>query len=165
MREVTNFTEGAMVVRRTDRFDIEATKARLGQFTMLLGLAHRPPAQPARYGTVTAAYFATQCRTLLRTTTTLDICRNLEQNENSIGVLIVTSEKFIVLQFKKNRGQIVPGEMRQASNAVSAEKIAAAMASRVIGVAAYSVMVDEETGDMASPRLIAQHGETADLAA
>jgi hypothetical protein len=114
---------------------------------------------------VTAAYFATQCRTLLRTTTTLDICRNLEQNENSIGVLIVTSEKFIVLQFKKNRGQIVPGEMRQASNAVSAEKIAAAMASRVIGVAAYSVMVDEETGDMASPRLIAQHGETADLAA
>lgn len=75
------------------------------------------------------------------------------------------AEKFIVLQFKKNRGHIVPGEMRQASNAVSAEKIAAAMASRVVGVAAYAVMVDEETGDMASPRLIAQHGETADIAA
>lgn len=80
-------------------------------------------------------------------------------------MLHMASEKFIVLQFKKNRGQIVPGEMRQASNAVSAEKIAAAMASRVIGVAAYSVMVDEETGDMASPRLISQHGETTDIAA
>lgn len=77
----------------------------------------------------------------------------------------MASEKFIVLQFKKNRGQIVPGEMRQASNAVSAEKLAAAMAPRVIGVAAYAVMVDEETGDMASPRLISQHGETTDIAA
>lgn len=80
-------------------------------------------------------------------------------------MLHMASEKFIVLQFKKNRGQIVPGEMRQASNAVSAEKIAAAMALRVIGVAAYSVMVDEETGDMTSPRLISQHGETTDIAA
>lgn len=59
----------------------------------------------------------------------------------------------------------MPGEMRQASNAVSAEKLAAAMAPRVIGVAAYAVMVDEETGDMASPRLISQHGETTDIAA
>lgn len=77
----------------------------------------------------------------------------------------MASEKFIVLQFKKNRGQIVPGEMRQASNAASAERIAAAMAARVVGVAAYAVMVDEETGDMASPRLICQHGEIADIAA
>ena len=75
------------------------------------------------------------------------------------------SGKFIVLQFKKNRGVVVPGEMRQASNAVSAEKIAASMASRVLGVAAYSVMVDEESGDMSSPRLLAQHGETTDIAA
>jgi hypothetical protein len=81
------------------------------------------------------------------------------------GIQRMASEKFIVLQFKKNRGQIVPGEMRQASNAASAEKIAAAMASRVVGVAAYAVMVDDETGDMASPRLISQHGETTDLAA
>jgi hypothetical protein len=88
-----------------------------------------------------------------------------EQKENENEDKDMASEKFIVLQFKKNRGQIVPGEMRQASNAVSAEKIAAAMASRVVGVAAYAVMVDEETGDMASPRLIAQHGETTDIAA
>lgn len=73
------------------------------------------------------------------------------------------SEKFIVLPFKKNRGNLVPGEMRQASNAVSAEKIATAMSARHIGVAAYSVQVDEESGDMTSPRLLIQFGETADL--
>lgn len=73
------------------------------------------------------------------------------------------AEKFIILPYKKNRGNLVPGEMRQASNAVSAEKIATAMSSRFIGVAAYAVMVDDETGDMTSPRLLIQHGEIADL--
>ncbi len=73
------------------------------------------------------------------------------------------AEKFIVLPFKKNRGNIVPGEMRQASNAASAEKIATAMADRHIGVAAYSIQVDEESGDMTSPKLLIQFGETADL--
>ncbi|MBB3567206.1 hypothetical protein [Rhizobium sp. BK491] len=74
-----------------------------------------------------------------------------------------TAEKFIVLPYRKNRGNLVPGEMRQASNAVSAERIAEAMASRFVGVAAYAVMVDEESGDMSSPRLLAKHGEIADL--
>jgi len=78
---------------------------------------------------------------------------------------MATAEKFIVLPYKKNRGNLVPGEMRQASNAASAEKIAGAMADRFIGVAAYAVMVDEESGDMSSPRLLVKHGETADLAA
>ncbi len=53
--------------------------------------------------------------------------------------------------------------MRQASNEVSAEKIASAMATRFIGVAAYAVMVDEDTGDMTSSRRFAKHGEIADL--
>ena len=73
------------------------------------------------------------------------------------------AEKFIILPYRKNRGNLVPGEMRQASNAVSAEKIASAMSTRFIGVAAYAVMVDEETGDMTSPRLLAKHGEISDL--
>lgn len=73
------------------------------------------------------------------------------------------SEKFIVLPFKKNRGNLVPGEMRQASNAASAEKIATAMAGRHIGVAAYAIQVDEESGDMTNPRLLIQFGETTDL--
>lgn len=73
------------------------------------------------------------------------------------------AEKFIVLPFKKNRGNLVPGEMRQASNAASAEKIATSMSERFVGVAAYAIQVDEESGDMTSPRLLIQFGETSDL--
>jgi hypothetical protein len=73
------------------------------------------------------------------------------------------AEKFIVLPFKKNRAGVVPGEMRQASSAASAEKIATAMSPRHLGVAAYAIQVDEESGDMTSPRLIIAFGETADL--
>lgn len=75
------------------------------------------------------------------------------------------TEKFIVLPFKKIRGNIAPGEMRQASNSAAAERIAEAMSGRFVGVAAYAVMVDMESGDMSSPRLLCQFGETADLAA
>jgi hypothetical protein len=49
--------------------------------------------------------------------------------------------------------------MRQALNATSAEKIASSMSSRFVGVAAYAVMVDDETGGMTDPRLLAKHGE------
>ncbi|NSY59290.1 hypothetical protein YA62_010115 [Agrobacterium sp. LC34] len=73
------------------------------------------------------------------------------------------AEKIIVVQFKKGRGGIMPGEMRHASNAASAEKIASAMASRHIGVAAYAVTVDEESGSMANPRLLVSHGQISDL--
>ena len=76
---------------------------------------------------------------------------------------MANAEKFIVLPYRKNRGNLVPGEMRQASNAVSAEKIASSMAARFVGVAAYAVIVDKESGDMSSPRLLARHGEIADL--
>lgn len=72
-------------------------------------------------------------------------------------------EKIIVVQFKNSRGGVVPGEMRQASNQASAEKIASAMAPRHVGVAAYAVTVDEESGTMASPRLLVSHGQIADL--
>lgn len=73
------------------------------------------------------------------------------------------AEKIIIVQFKKGRGGIMPGEMRHASNATSAEKIASAMASRHIGVAAYAVTVDEESGSMANPRLLVSHGQISDL--
>ncbi|AYM05630.1 hypothetical protein [Agrobacterium tumefaciens] len=73
------------------------------------------------------------------------------------------AEKIIVVQFKNSRGGVVPGEMRQASNQASAEKMASAMASRHVGVAAYAVTVDEESGSMANPRLLVAHGQIADL--
>ena len=73
------------------------------------------------------------------------------------------AEKIIVVQFKNGRGGVVPGEMRQASNQASAEKIASAMAPRHVGVATYAVTVDEESGTMANPRLLVSHGQIADL--
>nr|WP_246638827.1 hypothetical protein [Rhizobium binae] len=85
------------------------------------------------------------------------------RNDQPGIIAVANAEKFIVLPYRKNRGNLVPGEMRQASNAVSAEKIASAMAGRFVGVAAYAVIVDEETGDMTSPRLLARYGEIADL--
>nr|WP_246720293.1 hypothetical protein [Rhizobium lentis] len=85
------------------------------------------------------------------------------RNDQPGIITVANAEKFIVLPYRKNRGNLMPGEMRQASNAVSAEKIASAMAERFVGVAAYAVIVDEETGDMTSPRLLARYGEIADL--
>lgn len=73
------------------------------------------------------------------------------------------AEKIIVVQFKKGRYGIVPSDTRAATNAASAEKMAGAMAPRHIGVAAYAVTVDEESGSMANPRLLVQHGQIADL--
>ncbi|MDX3929273.1 MAG: hypothetical protein QHC90_26160 [Shinella sp.] len=75
------------------------------------------------------------------------------------------SEKFIVLPYRKNRNNLVPGEMRQASNAVAAARVAANMAPRHVGVAAYAVMVDTETGDMSSPRLLASFGDVMEMSA
>lgn len=75
----------------------------------------------------------------------------------------MASEKYIVIPYRKVRGGLGPGEMRQATTAAGAEKIAAAMADRFVGVAAYAVQVDEETGDMSSPRLLIQFGEVAEL--
>ncbi|MCV9907355.1 hypothetical protein OIV19_06965 [Brucella sp. HL-2] len=74
------------------------------------------------------------------------------------------AERFIVLPFEKLRGQTIPGEMRPASNAEAAARTASRMAERHLGVAAYAVMVDLESGDMSEPRLLCKFGEVADLA-
>jgi hypothetical protein len=78
---------------------------------------------------------------------------------------MATALKFVVLPFKKARAGIIPGEMRQASNAASAERIAASMASRFVGVVALSAMADGETGDLSEARLLASYGEPGDLSA
>ncbi len=77
----------------------------------------------------------------------------------------MADEKYIIIPFKRaKKGALAPGEMRQATTAVSAERIAGAMASRFIGVAAYAVKITED-GDMSEPRLLASHGEVTDLTA
>lgn len=74
-----------------------------------------------------------------------------------------SARKFLVLPFKKARAGIVPAEMRQASNAASAERIAGSVASRFVGVVALSAMADDETGDLTEARLLVSYGEIGDL--
>ncbi|MEA3533685.1 hypothetical protein [Rhizobium sp. CC-YZS058] len=73
-------------------------------------------------------------------------------------------EKFIVIPFRKGpRGSIILGEMRQASNEGSAERIAESMARYNLGASAIAVLVDEENGYMTSPRLIKEFGQVMNV--
>lgn len=76
---------------------------------------------------------------------------------------VKTAEKFIIMPYRKAKQKLIPAEMRLASSEAGAIKIATAMAERFVGVAAYAVYVDEESGDMNAPRLLAQFGEVASL--
>ncbi|RRY09043.1 MULTISPECIES: hypothetical protein [Brucella] len=75
------------------------------------------------------------------------------------------AEKFIVVPFTEKRKRLSMGEMRQSSSAQAAEKLALAMSSRFVGVAAYAVKVDTESGDMMEPKLITKFGSTIDIMA
>jgi hypothetical protein len=72
-------------------------------------------------------------------------------------------EKHIVVPYRKVKRGLVPGEMRPASSAEGARRIAEAMSARVVGVAAFSVYVDQETGDMTSPVELARFGEVPEV--
>ncbi len=72
-------------------------------------------------------------------------------------------EKYIIMPFRKNNQKLVVAEMRPASSEAGAIKIATSMSGRFIGVAAYAVMVDEESGNMNAPRLLASFGEVPDF--
>lgn len=72
-------------------------------------------------------------------------------------------EKYIIMPFRKNNQKLVAAEMRPASSEAGAIKVATSMSGRFIGVAAYAVMVDEESGDMNAPRLLASFGEVPDF--
>lgn len=80
---------------------------------------------------------------------------------------VTVARRFIVIPFVRRKGKspIQVGEMRPASSAASAARIAQSMALRCAGVAAYSVVVDDEDGVMGDPLLIARFGETQDLIA
>lgn len=68
-------------------------------------------------------------------------------------------EQHIVVPYKKVKGAMVPGEARHSRNVESARRLAASMATRFAAVAAYSMQIDTDTGEMMSPALIAGHGE------
>lgn len=73
------------------------------------------------------------------------------------------SEKYIIMPYRKNKQKLVPAEMRPASSEAGAIKIATSMSERFVGVAAYAVQVDEESGDMNAPRLLIKIGEVPEL--
>ncbi|WP_054309985.1 hypothetical protein [Mesorhizobium sp. 1M-11] len=73
------------------------------------------------------------------------------------------SQKFIIIPFRSIKGRFHVGEMRPASSEGGAVRIAELMAERFAGAAAFEVHVDEESGEMFSPRLIASFGKLPDL--
>lgn len=70
-----------------------------------------------------------------------------------------SSEKYIIMTYRKGKRQLIAGEMRPASSEASAMRIAETMSARFAGVMAYAVQVDIETGDMLNPRVLASFGE------
>lgn len=76
-----------------------------------------------------------------------------------MGTNTQTAEKFVVIPYRKNRRNLTAAEMRPAQTEESAKRIAGLMAERFAGVVAYAVIVDEESGDMNEPRLLASYGE------
>lgn len=80
-----------------------------------------------------------------------------------MSLAVANSEKYIIMPFRKNKQKLVTAEMRPASSEAGAIKIATAMSARYVGVAAYAVQVDEESGDMNAPRLLVSFGEIPDF--
>ena len=73
-------------------------------------------------------------------------------------------ERFVVVPFRHGRGSnIITGEMRIANSEAHAERIAESIAGYHVGAAAFAVLVDDELGEMMSPRLIVEYGQTIDL--
>jgi hypothetical protein len=77
---------------------------------------------------------------------------------------VAVREKFIVVPFRHGRGsKIITGEIRLANNYAHAERMAESIAGYYVGATAFAVLVDDEIGEMMSPRLIVEYGQTIDL--
>ena len=75
-------------------------------------------------------------------------------------------EKYIVVPFRKGRGQsLLTGEMRLANSEAHAARMAESLAGYHVGAAAIAVLVDDDIGEMLSPRLIIEFGQAIDLIA
>lgn len=71
--------------------------------------------------------------------------------------------KFVVMPFRKAGKKLVGAEQREARNAASAERLAENMSTRFAGVAAYQMILDDETGEMSEARLLVRYGEVVDF--
>lgn len=75
------------------------------------------------------------------------------------------ADKFIVVPFTEKRKHLVVAEMRQSSTAEAAKRLAASMSSRFLGVSAYAIKVDTDSGDLIESTLLTQIGRTMDIMA
>ncbi|QKK15623.1 hypothetical protein [Rhizobium indicum] len=90
-----------------------------------------------------------------------DNLNNLEHKANKRGAHMST--KFIVVSFGMIAAAVAPQRTIPASTDTGALRIAAAIAPRWAGVAAYAVEVNDDTGLAAAPRLLKSFGKTAEL--
>lgn len=72
-------------------------------------------------------------------------------------------QKFVVISFRSIKGRPHIGDMRPARDEDAAIRLAETMSKHWAGVAAFEVHVEEESGDMHSPRLLAAFGSLPDL--
>lgn len=75
---------------------------------------------------------------------------------------MATKTTYFVQAFAPNRGMLKPGKREEAPTVNGAIKKAEAWAAREKGVAAVQVVADDETGEVASATLLAQHGTIPD---
>lgn len=73
------------------------------------------------------------------------------------------TNEFIVFPFNLSRGLFRPAEMRLAKSEDHAVRLAELLAGIYAGAAAFEMVVEHETGEMTSARLLAQHGQLPDL--
>ena len=69
---------------------------------------------------------------------------------------------FLVQTFKIHRKKLVPGDRQVAPTSTGALKRAEAMAGRMPGTAALSVMADDETGELEGVTILGQFGQVPD---
>jgi hypothetical protein len=73
------------------------------------------------------------------------------------------TNEFVVFPFNVILGVIRPGEMRLAKSEAGAVRLAELLADHCDGAAAFEVIVEHETGEMTSPRLLAEYGQLPDM--
>ncbi|MDH0908856.1 hypothetical protein N5C66_06010 [Rhizobium pusense] len=72
--------------------------------------------------------------------------------------------KFLVAPYRTaKKGRLVAGEVRDAGTAENAVRMADNLASNYTGVAAYQMVIDDETGEVTDAKILARHGQVINI--
>ena len=72
---------------------------------------------------------------------------------------MATKTVFVVQTFELKRKRLVPGKQEAAATQQGALKKAEALAARIPGAAAISMIIDDETGEVERASILGQFGE------